>query len=515
MDHEKAMGKTDMRKLLVKGRDLQGLKFAAREQRHVEKLAKKYGILYSVLPDINKQDGMCEIIFHTEAVPRVNMMLQKLKPGRLATFDDYLNNGDKKEMDKVLSLYKSTQEGYKFKRLYRNLYNTGFYLLAYQKIAASQGSMTPGADGKTPDNMSMDRINSIIGRLKDHSYQPDPARRTYITKKNSNKKRPLGIPSADDRLVQEVIRMTLEAIYEPAFSPYSHGFRLNRSCHTALLEVQTVFHSVKWVVEGDIKVCFDSFDHHVLVNIPRERIADGQFISLMWKFLKAGYMEQWGYYTTHSGAPQGSGMSPVLANIYMSKLDSFIEDYKMKFNIWNGYRKPGAEYQKIHRKYLYWKQRYRDLREMGRLEESEEALNTMKEVRKIMFQTSGHDPSDTEHKSLQYNRYADDFIIGIIGSKQDAEKLKEEIAVLLKEELKLTLSMEKTKVTHSSKVFRYLGYDISVSRSKDTKRNKDGTLRRAWYGRVSLRMPHEKWQAKLQEYKAFQITHDEHGKEQW
>ena len=127
----------------------------------------------------------------------------------------------------------------------------------------------------------------------------------------------------------------------------------------------------------------------------------------------------------------------------------------------------------------------------------------------------GHDPSDTEHKSLQYNRYADDFIIGIIGSKQDAEKLKEEIAVLLKEELKLTLSMEKTKVTHSSKVFRYLGYDISVSRSKDTKRNKDGTLRRAWYGRVSLRMPHEKWQAKLQEYKAFQITHDEHGKEQW
>ena len=106
MDHEKAMGKTDMRKLLVKGGDLQVLKFAAGEQRQVEKLAKKYGILYSVLPDINKHDGMCEIIFHTEAVPRVNMMLQKLKSGRLATFDDYLNNGDKKEMDKVLSFLK-------------------------------------------------------------------------------------------------------------------------------------------------------------------------------------------------------------------------------------------------------------------------------------------------------------------------------------------------------------------------------------------------------------------------
>lgn len=106
MDYEKAMGKTDMRKLLVKGGDLQVLKFAAGEQRQVEKLAKKYGILYSVLPDINKHDGMCEIIFHTEAVPRVNMMLQKLKSGRLATFDDYLNNGDKKEMDKVLSFLK-------------------------------------------------------------------------------------------------------------------------------------------------------------------------------------------------------------------------------------------------------------------------------------------------------------------------------------------------------------------------------------------------------------------------
>jgi len=110
MDHEKAMGKTDMRKLLVKGGDLQVLKFAAGEQRQVEKLAKKYGILYSVLPDINKQDGMCEIIFHTEAVPRVNMMLHKLKSGRLATFDDYLNNGDKKEMDKVLSFLKKQKQ---------------------------------------------------------------------------------------------------------------------------------------------------------------------------------------------------------------------------------------------------------------------------------------------------------------------------------------------------------------------------------------------------------------------
>lgn len=411
--------------------------------------------------------------------------------------------------------HKATQKDYKFQRLYRNLYNPEFYLLAYQKIATSQGSMTPGADGKTLDNMSMERINLIIERLKNHTYQPNPARRTYIAKKNSNKKRPLGIPSTDDRLIQEVVRMILEAIYEPTFSSYSHGFRPNRSCHTALLEVQSIFHGAKWIVEGDIKACFDSFDHHVLTDILKERIEDEQFISLMWKFLKAGYMEQWEYHATHSGAPQGSGMSPILANIYMSKLDNFIEQYKMKFNIWNGYRKPSAEYQKVHRKYLYWKQRYSDLREMGRLEESKAALITMKEVRKIMFQTYGHDPFDEEHKSLQYNRYADDFIIGIIGSKEDAEKLKEEIALFLQEKLKLTLSMEKTKVTHSSNEFRYLGYDISVSRDNDVMRDKNGTLKRMWYGAVRLRMPHEKWQAKLQEYKAFIITNDEHGNEQW
>lgn len=131
-----------------------------------------------------------------------------------------------------------------------------------------------------------------------------------------------------------------------------------------------------------------------------------------------------------------------------------------------------------------------------------------------MFQTNGHDPFDPNFKSIQYNRYADDFLVGVTGSRQEAVSFKEQIANFLKDHLKLTLSMEKTKVTHSSQRVRYLGYDIFVSRSKDTKRSKNGTLRRAWYGTVNLRMPHEKWQSKLQEYKAFIITHDQHGKEQ-
>lgn len=409
---------------------------------------------------------------------------------------------------------KAIDKTYKFQRLYRKLYNPEFYLLAYQNIAKSQGSMTAGTDGITLDGMSMARIEGIIASLKDRSYQPKPARRTYITKKNG-KKRPLGIPSANDRLVEEVVRMLLEAIYEPAFSRYSHGFRPHRSCHTALKEIQLTFCGTKWIIEGDIQGCFDSFDHHVLIDLLRKRIEDEAFLSLMWKFLKAGYMEQWIYHATHSGTPQGSGMSPILANIYMSELDQFIAGKMLEFQRKESYRKPSKEYEKVHRKYLYWMKRYKELREMGRLNESEQALQAMKSCRRIMFQTNGHDPFDPNFKSIQYNRYADDFLVGVIGSKQEAVSLKEQIADFLKDSLKLTLSMEKTKVTHSSQRVRYLGYDIFVSRSKDTKRSKNGTLSRTWYGTVNLRMPHEKWQAKLQEYKAFVITHDQHGKEQW
>lgn len=186
---------------------------------------------------------------------------------------------------------KASVSNYKYERLYRNLYNPEFYLLAYANIAKSQGSMTQGVDGQTLDNMSLPRINRIIESIRNRTYQPKPAKRKYIPKKNG-KLRPLGITSTDDKLVQEVVRMILEAIYEPTFSNNSHGFRPKRSCHTALTQVKKNFTGVTWIVEGDIKACFDNFDHHVLVELLRKRISDEAFIGLIWKFLKAGYMEQ-------------------------------------------------------------------------------------------------------------------------------------------------------------------------------------------------------------------------------
>lgn len=409
---------------------------------------------------------------------------------------------------------KSQDSTYKFQRLYRNLYNPEFYLLAYKNIYANGGSMTPGVDGETVDGMSLRRIEEIIDRLKDDSYQPNPARRTYIEKKNSNKKRPLGIPSSNDKLVQEVVRMILEGLYEPNFSKQSHGFRPNRSCHTALIQIRESFTGCNWFVEGDITACFDSFDHHVLIDILRKRIDDERFIRLMWKFLKAGYMEQWEYNKTYCGTPQGSGMSPVLANIYLNELDKYLSEFKAKFDLGKG-RKKTPEYRSNVSKVYNLRKKYAKVWDSLSVEEKAEKVREVRRLKQATHKIPSCRNMDNTYKALQYVRYADDFIIGVVGSKEDAEQVKQELNTFLSEKLKLTLSPEKTKITHTSEFARFLGYDITVSRSEDIKRDKRGVKKRVFYGKVKLYVPLEKWFSKLIEYKAIKIKKDENGKEHW
>ncbi len=350
----------------------------------------------------------------------------------------------------------------------------------------------------------MDRINDIIAKLRDHSYQPNPARREYIAKKNSTKMRPLGIPSADDKLVQEVVRMILESIWEGNFSNNSHGFRPKRSCHTALKHIDINFKGAKWFIEGDIKACFDCFDHHVLISALRKRIDDEYFIALIWKFLKAGYMEQWNYHCTYSGTPQGSGVSPILANIYLDMLDEYIEEYKATFD--TGVSKN----RKINPDYLKQQGDYFKACKNGGFSSKE-----LKEMRWKYLKTPYYSALDSGFKRIQYCRYADDFIIGVIGSKKDAEQIKEDIRIFLAEKLKLTLSETKTKITHTSKFARFLGYDITVSRSQSVKRDKNGVLKREFNGRIMLYVPKEKWVGKLLEYRTMKIVRDKKGKEIW
>ncbi|MGX5576571.1 reverse transcriptase domain-containing protein, partial [Bacillus toyonensis] len=211
---------------------------------------------------------------------------------------------------------KSNTINFKYERLYRNLYNKEFFLLAYARLASKEGNMTKGIDDSTIDGMSMKKIEKLIELLKSEKYQPKPVRRVYIPKANG-KMRPLGIPSFEDKLIQEIVRMILEAIYEGIFSNLSHGFRPKRSCHTALQQIKSTFGGTRWFIEGDICSFFDNIHHHTLVTLLRKRIQDEKFIRLIWKFLRAGYMEEWQFYKTYSGTPQGGIISPILSNIYL------------------------------------------------------------------------------------------------------------------------------------------------------------------------------------------------------
>jgi len=410
---------------------------------------------------------------------------------------------------------KTKNESYRFQRLYRNLYNPDFYWLAYRNIYANKGSMTAGADGTTIDGMSDERIKGIIESLRDRSYRPKPAKRVYIAKKNSNKKRPLGIQSGNDKLVQEVVKMILESIYEPVFSNRSHGFRPRRSCQTALMQIQNTFTGTNWFVEGDIHACFDSFDHHVVIDLLRKRIDDEAFIQLIWKFLKAGYMEQWEYGRTYSGVPQGSGVSPVLCNIYLNELDKFMEQYAINYNTTAQRKRLSTAYRtSVNRTYRYrceGKQIWEKLTPEERKSRSEK----LKELERVEKSITPTVPKDEQYKRIQYTRYADDFLIGVIGSKEDAEQIKQEVKAFLQEKLKLEMSDAKTKITHTGDRARFLGYDITVSRSQVVKRLANGKVQRCQTGVVKLLVPREKWVAKLLEYQAMKIKINENGKERF
>ncbi|WP_394960080.1 reverse transcriptase domain-containing protein [Candidatus Allofournierella merdavium] len=410
---------------------------------------------------------------------------------------------------------KAANEDYHYKRLYRNLYNPEFFLLAYERIQAKPGNMTAGNDGNTIDGMSMKRIDSLIQRLKDFSYQPKPARRTYIPKANG-KMRPLGIPAFDDKLVQEVVRMILESIYEPTFQNSSHGFRPKRSCHTALQYIKRNYTGVKWFVEGDIKGCFDNVDHHVLVRILRRRIKDEYFISLIWKFLKAGYMEDWVYHNTYSGTPQGSLISPILANIYLNELDVFMAKYAESFNCGKG-RKINPAYKMpldVRRGKQEWlKRNSAKISE----EKRQKVMAEIRELNNYLFTVPYSDPMDTGYKRVVYVRYADDFLIGVIGSKEDAKQVKTDVGEFIKEQLHLEMSPEKTLITHGNDFARFLGYLVTVSREQNRTRTKNGFTRRTYVGKVKLYVPKEKWLNRLLSYGALKISYDKaHGnKEVW
>ena len=410
---------------------------------------------------------------------------------------------------------KACSAGYKYEQIYRNLYNPQFYLLAYQRIQAKTGNMTAGTDGKTIDGMGMARIEALTQKMRNFSYQPNPAKRTYIPKSNG-KMRPLGVPSFDDKLIQEVVRLILESIYEPTFSDLSHGFRPNKSCHTALKYVQKYFTGTKWFVEGDIKGCFDNVDHHVLIGILRKRIADEHFIGLLWKFLKAGYMENWVYHNTYSGTPQGSIISPILANISLNELDCYMAEYAESFNCGKGRRINPAFKKKLD--VCRGKEARLQRNESKMSDEQKESLVAeIRELRRSLRSMPYSDQMDSGYARICYVRYADDFLIGVIGDKTDAEQVKKDVGDFIRERLHLEMSEEKTLITHGHDFARFLGYDVAINKGEYNKKTKNGYTRRVNNGKVLLHVPHDKWVNRLLSYNALKIKYDKHNdnKEIW
>lgn len=403
----------------------------------------------------------------------------------------------------------SKDSSYKFERLYRILFNEELFYVAYQKIASNGGSTTKGSDGRSIDGMSLARIETLIASLKDESYQPHPSRRVHIPKKNG-KTRPLGIPAFEDKLVQEVVRMILEAIYEGHFETTSHGFRPKRSCHTALLHIQKTFNGAKWFIEGDIKGFFDNIDHDVLVQILRERISDDRFIRLIRKFLKAGYVEDWTFHNTYSGTPQGGIVSPILANIYLDKLDKYVKEYIRHFDKGTK-RRSGKESNDL------TNERKRTVRKLRKVKDGAEKAALVARLKAIEQERAAFpsgDEMDGSYRRLKYIRYADDFILGVIGSKEDALRIKEDIKSFLSESLALELSEEKTLITHTGKSAKFLGYEITVTRNNHQRRDVQGRLRRTYGKRVRLNVSMATLRDKLLEYGAMEIKL-RNGKEIW
>jgi group II intron reverse transcriptase/maturase len=347
------------------------------------------------------------------------------------------------------------EPGKRFTRLWRLVTSEVWLGRAWRRISGNKGSQTAGIDDETADDIDYSRICRLAERLKAGTYRPKPVRRVYIPKANG-KRRPLGIPTIEDRIVQQALRMVLEPIFEADFHDCSHGFRKHRSTHTALHDVAVAYSRTTWIVEGDIVGCFDNISHGKLVQAVSRRVADEKILSLIRRFLKAGYIEDWVYHRTYSGTPQGGIVSPLLCNIFLHELDEFMVkelDANRRQSRKDAYVRTSREYLRINREL----HKYRVLLKQARRPERQQLLSRIIELEKVRKRTPCY--SKRHPAKLGYVRYADDFVVLVNGSKEEAEAVKIRVKDKL-HSMGLELSQEKTKLTHWRRPVTFLGYNI-------------------------------------------------------
>jgi group II intron reverse transcriptase/maturase len=289
-----------------------------------------------------------------------------------------------------------------FQRLYRVLYEETWLTEAWERIRKNKGSKTAGVDGQTVSDVDETLISRLANKLKEKEYKPTPVRRVYIPKSNG-KRRPLGIPTIQDRIVQSALKMLLEPIYEQEFCNSSHGFRPKRSCITALRDTANRFPRSTWIIEGDITGCYDNIQHGRLMSILRRRIRDEHLLGLINNFLKAGYLEQWNLHRTYSGTPQGGIVSPLLANVYLHELDKFME-VTLKANQRESKKESNARRTKEGRQIENRITRLRKKLEIQQVNNREEIIKELQSLEKERKRT----PSLKTRSVMGYVRYADD-----------------------------------------------------------------------------------------------------------
>ena len=413
---------------------------------------------------------------------------------------------------RLVGINKCSVNGEPVRDLYKLLTNKPeIWELAYANISSNRGSLTKGVDEVTADGLSEERSREIMNQLRNGTYRPKPTRRVYIPKSNG-KKRPLGIPSFTDRLVQEACRIILEAIYEPVFSKFSFGFRKGMGCHDALHSTSNRCRGIKWFIEFDIEGYFDNIDHQLLMILLKSKIKDERFKALIGWMLKAGYMEDWKFNKTYSGTPQGGVISPILANIYLHELDMFLEELCLRTR--KGERNGiNPERRKLSTDLLFLRKQLKKLEDenLDVIPTEKRRGNTfkyagwnkedlIKELRKVEeegLKLRYSDPVDPNYRRLQFTRYADDFLLGFIGSKEEAKTIMSEIKDFLKSTLHLECSEEKTKIAHHSEGVIFLGYHLkthalkaNANRVKNEMRNgKNVKIRRLGTGSIDLHVP--------------------------
>ena len=397
----------------------------------------------------------------------------------------------RRRLDSIRNL---SRQGKRINGLFRLMLSPLLWEQAYAEIAPNRGALTRGVTDNTLDGFSLERVHSLISRISTGTFRFTPVRRVYIPKPDGQKLRPLGVPAADDKLVQGAVKLLLEAIYEPGFSIRSHGFRRNRSCHTALSVIQDTWTGVKWLVDVDVVGFFDNIDHGILLDLLRKRIDDERFIRLIAGMLKAGYMEDWTFHATFSGTPQGGVASPILANIYLHELDEFLAGMKARFD--------RGKYRQVHMPYQYLssticKRRHLidQLRAEGRIAEAEAEKEQVRELQAKRSTMPAQNWFDAKFRRLLFCRYADDFLIGVIGSKADAQEIMRQVAAFLRDRLRLEASAEKSKVSKASDGTVFLGYrvcTVSGGRVKRVQFQGRHTLTRSATSRIHLVVPHDR-----------------------